>query len=98
MVSPTNDDVHGYCLDCGKKFTDKWMYENPFAKDGNAPACNLCGGVVGVMEDKDSKRIIEREQHKRGIGREARATVQDWERAGEQHPDAPKVPTQQDDN
>lgn len=93
-----SNDVHGYCLDCGKKFSDKWMYANPFAQNGDAPACNLCGGVVAVMEAAKSKKIIEDEQYKRGIGREARPTVHDWERAGERHPDSPKVPTREDDN
>jgi len=79
------DKVHGYCLDCGKKFSDKWMYSNPFAQEGTAPACNTCGGVVAVMDERVADSEIAKQQRARGIGREARATTHDWNEAEEKY-------------
>lgn len=90
-MSDNMDYVHGFCLDCGKKFSDKWMMDNPFAQGGNPPACNLCGGVVAVMDERRAQNEIDKAQRQRGIGRESRATLRDWEDSGEEHPDSPAI-------
>lgn len=60
-------DVSGYCTDCGKKFSDKWMYNNSFIAQGKPAACNTCGGVVAVMYDQRAHIDIASSQQKRGI-------------------------------
>lgn len=90
------NDAHGYCLDCGKKMSDKWMYKNVFAQQGDPPACTTCGGVVAVIYEKDAENEISKNQRSRGINRESRATVHDWKEAGEKF-DIPPLPNAGDD-
>lgn len=90
------NDAHGYCLDCGKKMSDKWMYKNPFAQEGKSPSCTTCGGVVAVIYEKDAENEISKNQRMRGINRESRATLGDWKEAEEKF-DIPAIPVLDDE-
>lgn len=70
----SSDEVHGYCLDCGKKMSDKWMYRNAFVQAGQSPSCSTCGGVVAVIHAKDAQREIAKNQQSRGINKDVRGT------------------------
>lgn len=88
-MSNSDDFVHGYCLDCGRQMPDKWMHKNPFAAEGAAPPCPSCGGVIAVIDSRRADHEITKNQTQRGVGRESRPTMHDWERAGEDY----EVPT-----
>lgn len=79
MVDSKWGDAHGYCMDCGKQMSDKWMYNNPFAQEGSAPSCPMCGGVVGIMYEQKAAEQIAKSQRQRGINKEARPSLKKGE-------------------
>lgn len=72
----TEPEIHGYCIDCGKKYPDERLGRGAWYQSGQPAPCTLCGGVVQYLEESVAEHAISSSQRKRGIGRDDR-TVED---------------------
>lgn len=63
----TEPNIHAYCTDCGKKFDDKKFSQTAWFQSGVAAPCNMCGGVVAIIEEEGAQDYIASSQRKRGI-------------------------------
>lgn len=65
------DEVIGFCVECGSDQPDQYMLKSGFAQAGRVTPCRFCGGCTVIVARKDRDSAIRYSKKDRKIDHDA---------------------------